>query len=390
VQHSLLLPHFPHWGAVVDFASLSAFLTVILTLARDAKALRTAMLAVGLYAASLGARSLEMLITAWVLEASSFIGAAVLILAFHSEIRYAIIKFNGLFRLWPSENGAIEGWSRTLTDAVFAMAEARIGAIIVITGRVPIADLTTPGIRLRADVSKELLHAIFHKDSPLHDGAVVIENGALSHANVVLPLSERDDLPPHYGTRHRAGLGLSERADALVIVVSEERGEVSFMRAGRFAAIENPEHLVRRLSATRPHPSGYIRRFAAALLSDPKMKLTAAALAGCICLGSAFYDRTMVRVVSVPVEFTDVPQGTELLRQSTPNVILQLRGNTWSLNAARLSRLVAHFKIRNSGTGTHEFTVNSNSVDLPPGISLESATPSEVSVQIVRPTDARF
>ncbi len=221
MQSSLLLPHFLQWRTIIDFAALAAFLTVLLTLARDAKALRTAMLAVGLYAASLGARSLDLLITAWVLEASSVIGAAVLILAFHSEIRYAIVRFNGLFRLWPSETGAIEGWSRTLTDVVFAMAEARIGAIIVITGRVAIADLTTPGIRLRADISRELLYAIFHKDSPLHDGAVIIDNGAVSHANVVLPLSEREDLPAHYGTRHRAGLGLSERADALVIVVSE-------------------------------------------------------------------------------------------------------------------------------------------------------------------------
>jgi hypothetical protein len=98
----------------------------------------------------------------------------------------------------------------------------------------------------------------------------------------------------------------------------------------------------------------------------------------------------MVRVISVPVQFTDVPRGTELLRQSAQNVILQLRGNSWSLDGARLSRLVAHFSIRYAGTGTHEFRVTSNSVDLPPGVAFESAKPSEVSVQVVRPADARF
>ena len=343
------------------------------------------MVTVALYVASLVARNSELLITAWVLEASSIIGAAVLALAFHSEVRYAIVRFNALFRLWPAENGVIGGWNQAVTDAAFALAETKTGALIVILGRVPIADLTTPGIRVRADLSKELLQSIFHKGSPLHDGAVVIEDGRLARTNVVLPLSEADNLPAHYGTRHRAGIGLAEHTDAMIIVISEERGEISFMRSGRTTRIQHPDQLLRRLSATQPHIArDFKRALSRVFLSDPKVKLVSAVLAAFVCLASAMYDRTSVRVVSVPIQFTDVPRGMDLLGQSTPNVILQLRGNHWSLDGARLSRLVAHFSISGTAAGVRRFTVTSGSVDLPPGVTFESATPPEVTIQVVR------
>ena len=344
------------------------------------------MVAVGLYIASLAARNLDLQITAWVLEASAIIGGSVLILAFHGELRYAILRFNGLFRLWPREARTANAGNRALTDAVFSMAETRTGALIVILGRVRVADLTTGGIRVGADVSRELLEVIFRKDSPLHDGAVIIENSRISHANVVLPLSEKDDLPNHYGTRHRAGIGLSEHTDALVITVSEQRGEVSLIRAGRIVPIQSAEQLLRRLSAIEPRPIHTAGWFLAKLFTaDLKVKTVAVALAACVCLISPFTARTVVRVVSVPVQFTDVTKGTELLDQSSPRVILQLRGNNASMDSGRISRLVAHFSVKGVDTGMHSFRVNTENVDLPSGISLETATPESVSIRVVRP-----
>jgi len=265
------------------------------------------------------------------------------------------------------------------------MAETRTGALIVLLGRVRVTDLTTGGIRVGANVSRELLEVIFRKDSPLHDGAVLIENSRISHANVVLPLSEKDDLPKQYGTRHRAAIGLSEHTDAVVITVSEQRGEVSFIRAGRIVPIQDQDQLLRRLSALERRPIPRLRWFASKLLtSDLKVKTVAAALAAAVCLVSPLTAPSVVRVISVPVQFTDVAHGTELLDQSSPRVILQLRGNNSSMDSGRISRLVAHFSIKGVDSGTHSFRVSAENVDLPTGISLETATPDSVSIRVIR------
>ncbi len=374
-----------HWRTIVDFAAAATFLYVLLRLARDAKALRTAMVAVGLYIASLAARNFDLMITAWVLEASALIGTGVLILAFHAELRYAIVRFNSLFRIWPATVSAMEPWKQALADAVFSMAESRTGALIVVRGRVPLADNTTGGIPVSADVSMELLQAIFQKGSPLHDGAVVIENGRIARANMVLPLSEKDDLPNHYGTRHRAGLGLAERTDALIIAVSEQRGEVSVMRSGRILTVTSDDQILRRLGATVSGNSRGLGRFAHLAIGDLRIKFVAAVLAAFVCLISSITARTSVRVVSVPVEFTGVPRGTELLDPDPSRVILQLRLANRSTEPSGLSRLVAHFNIENVQPGIHQFRVTPKNVDLPPGVSLEASTPPDVSIRVVRP-----
>jgi diadenylate cyclase len=374
-----------HWRTFVDFASAATFLYVLLRLARDAKALRTAMVAVGLYIASLAARNLDLMITAWVLETSALIGAGVLILAFHTELRYAIVRFNSLFRIWPAKGSAMEPWKQVLADAVFSMAESRTGALNVVRGRVPIADNTTGGIPLSADVSMELLQAIFQKGSPLHDGAVVIENGRIARANMVLPLSEKDDLPNHYGTRHRAGLGLAERTDALIIVVSEQRGEVSVMRSGRILTVTSEDQILRRLGTTASGNSRSLGRFAHLAIGDLRIKFVAAVLAAFVCLISSVTARTSVRVVSVPVEFTGVRRGTELFDPSSSRLILQLRLYNRSTEPNGLSRLVAHFNVENVQPGIHQFRVTPENIDLPAGVSLEAVTPPDVSVRVVRP-----
>lgn len=119
-----------------------------------------------------------------------------------------------------------------ICKACVDMAGKKIGAIIVLEKETPVDDHIVKGTVVNADVSKELLGSLFFPNSPLHDGAVIIRDGKIHSAGCILPLTQETDLSSELGTRHRASLGLSELCDAVVVVVSEERGQISIASRG--------------------------------------------------------------------------------------------------------------------------------------------------------------
>src|SRR5258708_1802744 len=377
------------WQNIVDYCAVTLFLYLLLRLAREARALRTAFTIVALYAGALLARNLELVITSWVLEACALIGVAVLVFTFQSELRYVLLRLNSLFRIWPEQDGTPAQTGRSIAEAALRLANSRTGALIVILGRDPTAGLVTGGIPLGAAVSAQLLEAIFQKSSPLHDGAVIIAGDRLVEATAILPLTERRDVPLVYGTRHRAGLGLSERTDALVIVASEERGEVTLMRGRRTSAVDSVEQLARLLQTSQRRPKVRWRTRAASMLfSDAKLKLVAAGVAALVWTISAVTTVRTVRIVSAPVEFSNVPPGLDINYKSDPSITLQLRGSSWMMSSDSLSHLIVHFSLRNTPEGMQRLHVGAGNVDLPPGIALSSASPSAVVVRLVRLTTA--
>jgi DNA integrity scanning protein DisA with diadenylate cyclase activity len=121
----------------------------------------------------------------------------------------------------------VESLVGTIADALYRLAEERHGAIIVLPGKEPIQEWLAGGFVLDAEPSFPLLMSIFDPHSPGHDGALIVEKGRLSQFGVRLPISDTNKLPAVFGTRHHAAMGLSEKSDAMVLVVSEERGAVS-------------------------------------------------------------------------------------------------------------------------------------------------------------------
>jgi hypothetical protein len=138
-----------------------------------------------------------------------------------------------------------------------------VGALIVIVRRNAVAELVSGGIVLEAAVSPEILEAIFQKTSPVHDGAVIVRGDRIVRAAAVLPLTERERMPSYYGTRHRAAMGLSERCDALVVVVSEERGEVTLMEGRRMLRFDEEQKLAETLETVRAAGGGRTQQIAA-------------------------------------------------------------------------------------------------------------------------------
>ena len=145
--------------------------------------------------------------------------------------RFSILRILGINKGNASQQKE-QKMMHEICKACVDMAGKKIGAIIVLERAVSVDDCIVKGTVVDAEVSKELLGSIFFPNSPLHDGAVIIRDGKIHSAGCILPLTQETDLSSELGTRHRASLGLSEQCDAVVVVVSEERGQISIAYKG--------------------------------------------------------------------------------------------------------------------------------------------------------------
>jgi uncharacterized protein (TIGR00159 family) len=196
---------------------------------------------------------LELLTLAWLLD--NFLGPAVLIVVilFQADIRRGLGRLGRGF--FPSLSERQE--SRMVEEvvrAVQALSARRSGALIVLERSIRLDDQIEAGTPLDASVTKELITSIFLPSSPLHDGAVLIQQGRLSYAGAILPLTLRTDLPEGLGTRHRAAVGITEETDAVVIVASEETGAISVVVGGEMVrGLDAPRlRVVLRDALSRP------------------------------------------------------------------------------------------------------------------------------------------
>ena len=214
-----------------DIALVAFAIYWLLILIRGTRAVQILVGLLILISTGLLSERLELRATDWIID--TFLGSAVIIviILFQQDIRRALARVGrGVFR------GVTHGEeSQILEEVVRAtqvLGQKRVGALIVLERETQLGDLIEAGIALDAEVSHELLVALFLPYSPLHDGAVVIQDGRVSQAGCILPLTLRGDLPDGVGTRHRAAVGITEETDAVVIVVSEETATLSVVYSG--------------------------------------------------------------------------------------------------------------------------------------------------------------
>jgi diadenylate cyclase len=199
----------------------------------------------------------------WIAENFFSLGITAVIIVFQPELRRVLEQLgekNILSSIVPFESSRKEeeGLSdRTVAELVkasFEMAKARTGALLVLEQSVSLQEYDRTGISIDAMVSSQLILNIFEKNTPLHDGAVILSGNRLRSATCYLPLSDNLNLSKALGTRHRAAVGISEVSDSLTIVVSEETGSVSVARAGRLLRNLNQEQLFEQLRSIQSHP----------------------------------------------------------------------------------------------------------------------------------------
>jgi diadenylate cyclase len=234
-------------SAAVDIIIVSGSIYWLLLLVRGTTAM-TVLRGVGvlLIATFLLSRLLDLRVISWILR-NSLTGLLVgMLIVFQPEIRRALERLGrtGLHSVLRREER--HDTINLLARASASLARDSTGALIVIERETGLQEVIDTGVPINAVLSVELLLSIFPETGPLHDGAVVVRGGTVVAAGCTLPLSE-SPLPAEYGMRHRAAVGLTERTDAIVLVVSEERGEISLCSNGRMVPNLDETRLSRQL-----------------------------------------------------------------------------------------------------------------------------------------------
>ncbi|MDR1679478.1 MAG: diadenylate cyclase CdaA [Prevotellaceae bacterium] len=185
------------------------------------------------------------------------VGAIALIVIFQNEIRrfFSLIgsRRNWRFIRWLANKAKMANELKNfevmqLVLACRNMSRNKCGALIVLEHNATLSEFIASGEVVNADINSRLIESLFFKNSPLHDGAMIIANQKIVAAGCILPVSQNQHIPKQMGLRHRAALGISERTDAMAIVVSEETGSISIVQNGKLTADISPEQLERFLS----------------------------------------------------------------------------------------------------------------------------------------------
>lgn len=245
---------------LLDIIMVAAVIFVLFKWIRGSAAVNIFIAIISLFLLRLLVDALNMKMMSVILGTVIDVGTVALVVIFQPEIRSFLFNLGGkvfsgkgkaaiLKKLLKSRNTLFTNDEiDEIVQACFEMGEQKVGALIVIPGSASLGSIADTGDKIDANISKSLIENIFFKNSPLHDGAMIMGPSRIVAARCTLPITERTDIPAYYGMRHKAAIGLSEKFDASVIVVSEQRGTVSFVSEGKITNVKNTNTLKLLLS----------------------------------------------------------------------------------------------------------------------------------------------
>jgi uncharacterized protein (TIGR00159 family) len=312
----------------------------------------------------------------WAYSNLSQVAVVGVIVVFQPEIRKVFERAASLKRSHRARGEPM--LADLLAHAAFSLAKKKRGALLVLPGRDNVIGSEAGGYVLDATPSLPLLMSIFDPNSPGHDGAVVVENGRLARLGVRLPLSSSGALSPRFGTRHHAAMGLSEATDALIIAVSEERGQVSIFREGRISVPEDRQELA---GAVRSHwdelhasPLGLKgpgrSRTKGRPLPRPRTKtipeIAMAVFLAVILWTTLIYSQSEIleRSFTVPIEFTATPANVALVGDKPSEIKLHLVGPKADLDSLDASQLMVKISLAEAMPGKQTVAINEDNVRL--------------------------
>jgi diadenylate cyclase len=326
-------------------------------------------------------KNLDLFMTSWILQELGTVLFILIIVIFQTEIRQALYRFSLLRNLFGRQASASRLDLMELSRTIFALAAARTGAIIVFQRKEPLDEYLMHGVPLDSLVSAQLIATIFRNGTPLHDGAAIIKDDRLTQASCHLPLSANAELPQFYGTRHRAGLGLSERSDAAVIIVSEERSEVSLALGGEMKRIDTPERLSEKLHTLLIPPDQEIVRVSLRkrIFSNLRPKLITVFLVLVSWL-IVTAKQGGILTVTAPIKFHNLPDNLVLIKNSPEEIDVQVKIFSKLIPAPKQLDIVADVDLTNIREGTNRVTLKNDDLQLPLGVVVSGISPSVVRV----------
>jgi len=377
---------------VVDILFVSILAYTLVTLVGRTRARFVAFGVLILTMLYVVASFMELRLTMWILRGFFAVLVLVLVVVFQEELRQ---WFEGL-ALWGlrrrGERSPVVDATDTLVKCCVDFAAARIGALVVLPGEQAIHRHVEGGIELGGRLSEPLLKSIFDPHSPGHDGAVILDGDRVTRFAVHLPLSTSFAQLGGVGTRHSAALGLAELSDALCVVVSEERGEVSVALNGELKRMTGARELGAQLRAfqARTRPAADQRRAWLPAVTENWVAKVATLIA-VIGLWSAFVPgaQPATFVFDVPVRATNVPPELDLVDVKPREVTLSLSGARRAFYLFDANSLSVNVDATLAKLGRRTFEITGQSIEHPKELQLDSVEPRKVKLFLEpRPTAA--
>lgn len=368
------------WQDALDITLNGYILFRLYILFRGTNAFRVLMGIAVLWFLQRISSSLGLVVTSWFVQGILAVAALIIIVVFRNEIRAVLQAKNLRSIFWGFPRASTQTPVQKIVESVFELARRRIGALVVLPGNEDLSESTHSGIPWRGLVSREMIVSIFWPDNPVHDGAIVIQGDEVTQVGVILPLSNRQDLPSFYGTRHRAAAGLAETTDSLAIAVSEERGRITVAKGTELRGVREKDELSKILE-DHVGISSVHRKW-----GKEKLELAAAALVSVFFITGVWLSFTRgldtLITLDIPIEYMKRDPGLEIIGTSVKTVRLELGGSGTLLKSIRPDQVKVQVDLGKGVAGTNSFSITSKDVFLPPGISLRSVKPALVDVSL--------
>lgn len=366
----------------LDILIMSILIYQLYSWFRNSRALQALTGLVVITAIYFVTRQAGLIMTSWILQQLGTVLIVLIVVVFQNEIRQALYRFSRVRDLAGGGDKPPCSSASLIAQIAFELADEHCGALIIFERKDLLDEYIRNGIEIDSLVSPALVRSIFMDRTPLHDGAMLIRNGRIAQASCHLPLSDDHNLPQHLGTRHRAALGLSECSDALVVVVSEERGEVSLAVGNRLLPMENAQQLEAQLEELltssdlkndNPLPGRIFRN----------LPIKAAIVVAVSVIWLLFSLRQgEVAIIPVPLTFHGLPEGMNLTRVSPDEVTVRLRSDSGLVPSPRQLDLTADLDLSGIREGNNTLTVSAANVRVPPGMKVVSLEPTTIRVVI--------
>ena len=372
------------WQSVLDVLLVTYLFYQCSLWVRGSRALLAAIGLTVIGGIALLARWSGLILAGWLFQSLWAVLWLILIIVFQPEIRQILERLS-LLDLVRGRRSTLEQDTLTaVTDAVFDLARDKIGALLVLPQRDPLDTYLRGGIQVDALVSREVLRALFQPPAPTHDGALVLRAQRIEQAACFLPMTTTSGLPAAYGARHRAALGLTERCDALCLLVSEERGTVALARQGKLVSFSDPIRLRRELERVRPEIADDTARSYWRwdwVTHRLGAKLLALGCAVGLWMAVAGQQSTEV-ALTIPIEYQRIASTFELRGDIPAEVIIRLRGSQLALAALRASSVRMRVNLERVRNGLNYISLSAHQLDLPPGVELTDMRPAFLAIEV--------
>lgn len=344
----------------------------------------------------LASRAFDMYLTRLAFQTVVTVVLVAAVVIFQDDLRRAAERLTT--RTWFRKNHSSlrddGAWVDVIVECMATLSRERIGALCVVKGNDHIEHYLSGGVPLGGKPSTQLLLSLFDPRSPGHDGAVVIHRGRVARFGTHLPLSTNVDDSGWLGTRHAAALGLSERTDALVLVVSEESGRMRVAEDGKLDEVESVEPLKARiqefLTRVQPPPEERHRRVLSAVTRNLPLKVAALAAASALWLGVVGIDREpALRTLSVPITLTSVPEGWDIAKQEPLAASVTLSGSAAAFRVLEPDDVALQIDVPELKDGTQAIPLDRSALRVPNDLVVRGVEPARVIVEAHRMVQVR-